>query len=150
MCEGRESDAKNQRWIGNGFLGRRPRWILGVRKPPERLGRHIWNFWKCSVGRILSATFFGRPLLPIFAKVVSGIPCIYHFCESASLFRRKYIRCSLVSSPSNIIFKTAMMSMDLDQAVALPQIHQQTPTILCCNCGAPIDGTTAAGAMVCS
>jgi nonsense-mediated mRNA decay protein 3 len=43
-----------------------------------------------------------------------------------------------------------MMSMDLDQPVALPSIHQQTPTILCCNCGAPIDGTTAAGAMVCA
>jgi nonsense-mediated mRNA decay protein 3 len=42
-----------------------------------------------------------------------------------------------------------MMSMDLDEPVPLPSVHQQTPTILCCNCGAPIDGTTAAGAMVC-
>ncbi len=37
--------------------------------------------------------------------------------------------------------------MDLDQPVALPSVHQQLPTILCCNCGAPIDGTTAAGAL---
>ena len=39
--------------------------------------------------------------------------------------------------------------MDLDQPVALPSIHgrQQTATILCCNCGAPIDGTASAGAL---
>jgi len=49
---------------------------------------------------------------------------------------------------AKIFPKLPMMSMDLDQPVALPSIHQQTPTILCCNCGAPIDGTTAAGAMV--
>src|SRR5271170_1617217 len=47
---------------------------------------------------------------------------------------------------AKIFPKLPMMSMDLDQPVALPSIHQQTPTILCCNCGAPIDGTTAAGA----
>lgn len=39
------------------------------------------------------------------------------------------------------------MSMDLDQPVALPSVHQQLPTILCCNCGAAIDGTTSAGAL---
>jgi len=39
------------------------------------------------------------------------------------------------------------MSMDLD-SVALPSIHRpQTATILCCNCGAPIDGTASAGAL---
>jgi hypothetical protein len=53
----------------------------------------------------------------------------------------------LIGSPK-YFQKAAMMSMDLDQPVALPSIHQQAPTILCCNCGAPIDGTTAAGAMV--
>lgn len=38
--------------------------------------------------------------------------------------------------------------MDLDAAVPLPSIHQpQRVTILCCNCGAPIDGTTSAGAL---
>ena len=37
--------------------------------------------------------------------------------------------------------------MDIDQPVALPQLQQQTATILCCNCGAPIDGTASAGAM---
>lgn len=38
--------------------------------------------------------------------------------------------------------------MDLD-SVALPSIHrpQQSATILCCNCGAPIDGTQSAGAL---
>jgi len=39
------------------------------------------------------------------------------------------------------------MSMDLDQSAAMPSIHQQPATILCCNCGAPIDGTRAAGAL---
>ena len=42
------------------------------------------------------------------------------------------------------------MSMDLDAPVALPSIHQrhsQAATILCCNCGAPIDGTASAGAL---
>jgi nonsense-mediated mRNA decay protein 3 len=41
------------------------------------------------------------------------------------------------------------MSMDLDQPVALPSIHSrpQAATILCCNCGAPIDGTASAGAL---
>ncbi|KAL2011298.1 hypothetical protein VTN00DRAFT_4016 [Thermoascus crustaceus] len=41
------------------------------------------------------------------------------------------------------------MSMDLD-AVPISGFQQQegpTATILCCNCGAPIDGTTAAGAL---
>ncbi|GKZ32049.1 ribosome-binding protein [Aspergillus brasiliensis] len=41
------------------------------------------------------------------------------------------------------------MSMDLDAPVpfeAIPQ-NQIAATILCCNCGAPIDGTTAAGAL---
>ncbi|KIV92484.1 hypothetical protein PV10_03778 [Exophiala mesophila] len=40
------------------------------------------------------------------------------------------------------------MSMDLD-SVALPSVHrpQQSATILCCNCGAPIDGTQSAGAL---
>ena len=39
------------------------------------------------------------------------------------------------------------MSMDLD-AVALPSRHAPTAaTILCCNCGAPIDGTASAGAL---
>jgi hypothetical protein len=51
---------------------------------------------------------------------------------------------------TKIFPKLPMMSMDLDQPVALPSVHQQMPTILCCNCGAPIDGTTAAGAMVSS
>ncbi|EQK99049.1 hypothetical protein G6O67_000718 [Ophiocordyceps sinensis] len=41
------------------------------------------------------------------------------------------------------------MSMDIDDApVAMGSGPQQTgATILCCNCGAPIDGTTATGAM---
>ncbi|KFG79174.1 nonsense-mediated mRNA decay protein 3 [Metarhizium anisopliae] len=41
------------------------------------------------------------------------------------------------------------MSMDLDDApVPLGPATQQTAaTILCCNCGAPIDGTTATGAL---
>ncbi|GAB7361720.1 hypothetical protein MBLNU230_g1767t1 [Neophaeotheca triangularis] len=42
------------------------------------------------------------------------------------------------------------MSMDIDSAVPLPpdQTRQTTSaTILCCNCGAPIDGTQAAGAL---
>ncbi|KPI39041.1 60S ribosomal export protein NMD3 [Cyphellophora attinorum] len=40
------------------------------------------------------------------------------------------------------------MSMDVDAPVAIP-IGQatQAATILCCNCGAPIDGTAAAGAL---
>jgi nonsense-mediated mRNA decay protein 3 len=39
------------------------------------------------------------------------------------------------------------MSMDLD-SVALPSVVKpQTATILCCNCGAPIDGTASAGAL---
>ncbi|POR33033.1 60S ribosomal export protein NMD3 [Tolypocladium paradoxum] len=41
------------------------------------------------------------------------------------------------------------MSMDIDDApVAIGAVSQQTgATILCCNCGAPIDGTTATGAL---
>ncbi|OAA47673.1 nonsense-mediated mRNA decay protein 3 [Metarhizium rileyi] len=41
------------------------------------------------------------------------------------------------------------MSMDLDDApVPIGAVTQQTAaTILCCNCGAPIDGTTATGAL---
>ncbi|KAJ5098081.1 NMD protein affecting ribosome stability and mRNA decay [Penicillium argentinense] len=43
------------------------------------------------------------------------------------------------------------MSMDLDAPVPMSGMQQQdqpvTATILCCNCGAPIDGTTAAGAL---
>ncbi|CRG83680.1 60S ribosomal export protein NMD3 [Talaromyces islandicus] len=42
------------------------------------------------------------------------------------------------------------MSMDLDEAVPISDFHaQQQPeaTILCCNCGCPIDGTAAAGAL---
>ena len=40
------------------------------------------------------------------------------------------------------------MSMDIDAPMALPSIHQtQAATILCCNCGAPIDGTASAGAL---
>lgn len=40
------------------------------------------------------------------------------------------------------------MSMDLDAPVALPSVHKaQAATILCCNCGVPIDGTTSAGAL---
>ena len=41
------------------------------------------------------------------------------------------------------------MSMDIDQPVALPSVHSQptAATILCCNCGAPIDGTSSAGAL---
>lgn len=42
------------------------------------------------------------------------------------------------------------MSMDIDAPVALPSrplILQEGATILCCNCGAPIDGTSAAGAL---
>ncbi|OKL57689.1 60S ribosomal export protein NMD3 [Talaromyces atroroseus] len=42
------------------------------------------------------------------------------------------------------------MSMDLDPGVPIAGFHaQQQPeaTILCCNCGCPIDGTSAAGAL---
>ncbi|KAI1619977.1 nonsense-mediated mRNA decay protein 3 [Exophiala viscosa] len=40
------------------------------------------------------------------------------------------------------------MSMDLDAPVSLSSIHKpQAATILCCNCGAPIDGTSSAGAL---
>ncbi|KAL2370906.1 ribosome-binding protein [Blastomyces gilchristii] len=43
------------------------------------------------------------------------------------------------------------MSMDLDSPMPMQQVaykpQQQTATILCCNCGAPIDGTTSAGAL---
>ncbi|KAF4305223.1 NMD3 domain-containing protein [Botryosphaeria dothidea] len=40
------------------------------------------------------------------------------------------------------------MSMDLDNgAVAFQPSAQNAATILCCNCGAPIDGTTSAGAL---
>lgn len=41
------------------------------------------------------------------------------------------------------------MSMDLDAPVSLPSVHAkpQTATILCCNCGVPIDGTASAGAL---
>ncbi|EEH20348.1 hypothetical protein PABG_02607 [Paracoccidioides brasiliensis Pb03] len=43
------------------------------------------------------------------------------------------------------------MSMDLDSHVSMQQVafhpQQQTATILCCNCGAPVDGTNAAGAL---
>ncbi|KAG7004987.1 60S ribosomal export protein NMD3 [Physcia stellaris] len=42
------------------------------------------------------------------------------------------------------------MSMDIDAPVSIaqrPVIPQNTATILCCNCGAPIDGTAAAGAL---
>ena len=40
------------------------------------------------------------------------------------------------------------MSMDLDGPVALPAVSRpQAATILCCNCGVPIDGTAAAGAL---
>ncbi|KAJ9383812.1 hypothetical protein DTO063F5_5116 [Paecilomyces variotii] len=40
------------------------------------------------------------------------------------------------------------MSMDLDAPVPMAALQEQpTATILCCNCGAPIDGTTAAGAL---
>jgi nonsense-mediated mRNA decay protein 3 len=42
------------------------------------------------------------------------------------------------------------MSMDLDAPVNLPErplVQQPTATILCCNCGAPIDGTAAPGAL---
>ena len=40
------------------------------------------------------------------------------------------------------------MSMDLDAAVPIRTIqHHQAATILCCNCGAPIDGTVSAGAL---
>ena len=40
--------------------------------------------------------------------------------------------------------------MDIDSAVSLPSRslgQQTTATILCCNCGAPIDGTKSAGAL---
>ena len=38
--------------------------------------------------------------------------------------------------------------MDLDAAIPIRTVHQpQTATILCCNCGAPIDGTSSAGAL---
>ncbi|MCJ1477678.1 ribosome-binding protein [Lambiella insularis] len=42
------------------------------------------------------------------------------------------------------------MSMDIDAPIALPQrpiIPHNNATILCCNCGAPIDGTLSAGAL---
>ncbi|PHH54872.1 60S ribosomal export protein NMD3 [Ceratocystis fimbriata CBS 114723] len=39
------------------------------------------------------------------------------------------------------------MSMDLDAPVALSGTAGSGATILCCNCGAPIDGTTSAGAL---
>ncbi|KAL2691799.1 ribosome-binding protein [[Neocosmospora] mangrovei] len=42
------------------------------------------------------------------------------------------------------------MSMDLDdQSISIAPVSQQqgAATILCCNCGAPIDGTTSAGAL---
>ncbi|KAI4134121.1 MAG: hypothetical protein LQ347_001780 [Umbilicaria vellea] len=42
------------------------------------------------------------------------------------------------------------MSMDLDAPVSiapLPAIQKNGATILCCNCGAPIDGTSSAGAL---
>ncbi|PGH23731.1 hypothetical protein AJ80_02159 [Polytolypa hystricis UAMH7299] len=43
------------------------------------------------------------------------------------------------------------MSMELDNPVPLQQVafhpQQNHATILCCNCGAPIDGTTAVGAL---
>ncbi|PNS18401.1 60S ribosomal export protein NMD3 [Sphaceloma murrayae] len=41
------------------------------------------------------------------------------------------------------------MSMDLDAPVPMAQMQnpQTTATILCCNCGAPIDGTKSAGAL---
>ena len=41
------------------------------------------------------------------------------------------------------------MSMDIDQPVAIHSVHSQqtAATILCCNCGAPIDGTSSAGAL---
>ncbi|KAE8355256.1 NMD3 family-domain-containing protein [Aspergillus coremiiformis] len=39
------------------------------------------------------------------------------------------------------------MSMDLDAPVPIAAQDQIAATILCCNCGAPIDGTTAAGAL---
>ncbi|KAF4637742.1 hypothetical protein G7Y89_g354 [Cudoniella acicularis] len=43
-----------------------------------------------------------------------------------------------------------MSAMDLDAPVSIaPQVRgeQTNATILCCNCGAPIDGTTSAGAL---
>jgi nonsense-mediated mRNA decay protein 3 len=40
------------------------------------------------------------------------------------------------------------MSMDLDSVVTLPsRSAPQAATILCCNCGVPIDGTASAGAL---
>ncbi|PSK59263.1 60S ribosomal export protein NMD3 [Elsinoe australis] len=41
------------------------------------------------------------------------------------------------------------MSMDLDSTVPMAQVQrpQTNATILCCNCGAPIDGTQSAGAL---
>ncbi|KAK2745401.1 ribosome-binding protein [Myotisia sp. PD_48] len=43
------------------------------------------------------------------------------------------------------------MSMDIDDSVPIQGVsfhpEQQHATILCCNCGAPIDGTTSAGAL---
>ncbi|PLN79131.1 NMD3-domain-containing protein [Aspergillus taichungensis] len=39
------------------------------------------------------------------------------------------------------------MSMDLDAPVPIGAQEQVAPTILCCNCGAPIDGTSSAGAL---
>ncbi|KAF2838809.1 NMD3-domain-containing protein [Patellaria atrata CBS 101060] len=39
------------------------------------------------------------------------------------------------------------MSMDIDAPVAIQPVPQNAATILCCNCGVPIDGTKSAGAM---
>ncbi|KAF1982221.1 nonsense-mediated mRNA decay protein 3 [Aulographum hederae CBS 113979] len=39
------------------------------------------------------------------------------------------------------------MAMDLDNSISLPPQQKNAATILCCNCGAPIDGTTSAGAL---
>ncbi|MCJ1401968.1 ribosome-binding protein [Xylographa trunciseda] len=42
------------------------------------------------------------------------------------------------------------MSMEVDAPISLPQrplLSQNNATILCCNCGAPIDGTSSAGAL---
>ncbi|KAE8154753.1 NMD3-domain-containing protein [Aspergillus avenaceus] len=39
------------------------------------------------------------------------------------------------------------MSMDLDAPVPIAAQDQVAATILCCNCGAPIDGTSSAGAL---
>jgi nonsense-mediated mRNA decay protein 3 len=43
------------------------------------------------------------------------------------------------------------MAMEIDGTISLPsnslESTQKVATILCCNCGAPIDGTTSAGAL---